>query len=243
MYDLSILLPSIRTNNWFDLIESIKRSCTKFSWELVIVGPEDNYEARKDHPNISFIKDYGTPNRCQQIALINSSGKICLPHADDCFFEEGSLDSCLDLCKDNELVVANYSEGGNTAVEDFLINKCYPAANYIDDSWIMFNAGFCPRELMIELGGYDCGYLVTCVSHADFSCRLQKLGKKITINNIRLSCCQHEPNVTGTHSPIHYGQLLHDIPRYQFKFAQPFNTHIDINNWKKSPAVWKERFK
>lgn len=66
--DLSIVLPGIRKEHWPDFYQSIFKSIGKYSFELIIVGPHkpDDF-LLKENENISWIEDYGSPVRCQNI--------------------------------------------------------------------------------------------------------------------------------------------------------------------------------
>ncbi|MFI5405153.1 MAG: hypothetical protein ACHQ1D_01435 [Nitrososphaerales archaeon] len=238
MYDLSIICPTIRIANWPNLLESIDLSCSA-KWEIIFVGPERGDDQGRD--NVSWIYSQRSPNACQQLGLIASKGDIVATHADDCLFSEGALDSSLRECEKHTLVCANYWEGGNEAVQNFSANHCYPRVG-VPDGFVIFNANFSPRTLLLEYGGFDCQFLTSCLGHLDLGLRLQLDLYKIHIHNVKLSQCAHEQNRNGTHWAYHDAQLGHDYPKYIEKYSRPIQTKIDINNWQNSEEKWY-RFK
>ena len=63
-YKLSICLPAHRTHLWEEYYQSAKDSVgDEFSWEMILVGPNDPPETFTDRRNFKFLKDYGTPTR------------------------------------------------------------------------------------------------------------------------------------------------------------------------------------
>ena len=61
-YQLSCLVPGIRTKNWLRLYHSIS-TAFMFSWEIIFVGPYDLPEELKGFDNVKYIKDFGSPIR------------------------------------------------------------------------------------------------------------------------------------------------------------------------------------
>lgn len=243
--DLSIIIPGIRTNNWEELIESIKLSCSLYSYEVIFIGPEyDN--VLDDYKNIKFVKDYGSPNRCQQIGMVLAEGDNVTWGSDDCMYEPKSIDKCLHLLEKDctDVVITNYNEGGSKAVNNFGLGVCYPSTKHIKDSWMIFNTAFMSRENFNKVGGFDCSFDVTCVGHADFAARCQKFGYNVKLCDIKLLACSHMPGVTGDHAPVHYAQLTKDIPNYRNKYSKDLfpDIVVAVDNWKLQEEIWNRRF-
>lgn len=235
---LSIIIPSIRTNKHLDVMKSISRSCTKYEYEIIFIGPF--YNGRNADYNASFISDYASPNICQHKAISHCTGDIVHVFSDDCTFEDGSIDKCLDAI-DCDAVVANYDEGGNQAVQNFSLNHCY-AKTCTPDSFVIFNTAFMRKDKLLELGGFDCNFETLCVAQADLAARWQFSGFSVKVVDIRLSSCGHMPGTSGDHAPMHYAQLNNDIPRYQMKYLSQPNLVVDFDNFKNHPSVWTRRF-
>jgi len=243
--DLSIIIPTIRIESWEPLIESIADSCWRNSHEIIFVGPSYNNYIDK-FKNIKYARDFGSPNRCQQIGMTLAEGEYVTWGSDDCLYEPHAIDECLNIARENDecIIVTNYDEGGNVAVEDFSINHCYPSCPAIADEWVIFNTAFMQRDVFESLGGFDCSFDVTCVGHADLAARCQFAGHNVIVHNIKLLQCLHMPATTGDHAPIHYAQLQKDIPNYIAKFNAPSFPieNVKSSNWKEQPPVWKRRF-
>src|SRR6516225_9039350 len=93
---LSIALPAIRTHRWPALIESIKKGCKKYTWELVLAGPFlPPPEIRGD--NIHFVKTYARPSVAFQLAVAECTGELYFGLAgDDAIVHENRIDEMID---------------------------------------------------------------------------------------------------------------------------------------------------
>ncbi len=247
-YDISIILPGIRNEKWVGLFNSLEKSTTK-KFELVAVGPYEPPEELKSKPNFKFIQDWGNPVRAQQIAAEHSTGKFITWAADDGLFVEGALDEALDYleAKDkNEVVVFNYTENEALVPTHVLrLNVAYPKTPYIPDDWFIFNVAIMNTEYFRELGGYDCEFEGTAVSHADLAARAQRYGAKVHLVNKPMLRCSWIPGREGDHFAIHDAQIYHDQPLYVKIYSTPDcedRECIDFNNWKNVPAKWERRF-
>tara|TARA_R110000796_G_scaffold67777_6_gene155605 strand:+ start:10042 stop:10836 length:795 start_codon:yes stop_codon:yes gene_type:complete len=258
--ELSIILPSIRTERLESLYESILKS-TKRTFELIICGPNQLPESLKDLKNIKFVKDYGSPVRASNIAASLCEGKIYTWFADDCILFEDSLDKCIDqfelLGSDpSNVLVAKYYEGqeGSTERETlqpdeyFKIRSTPASSPYLPQDWWLFNIAFLHADFFNSLGGWDCSYEGTWASHADMAIRAQFMGAKVTMAQVPLFTCDHMPGGTGDHMPIFICQHQHDEPLLHQRYRDPnwtsnINSRLAMDNWKKAPTVWERRFK
>ena len=73
-YDLSIITPAISPERWVDFYNSAKISCTKYSFEIIFVGPYDPPDELKNNPQIKYIKDFGPPTMCNQMGVCIATG-------------------------------------------------------------------------------------------------------------------------------------------------------------------------
>lgn len=251
LYDLSIIIPGIRTYNWQVLYDSVKDSFSG-DWEMVFVGPKPS-EGLKHYGNIRFIQDYGTPIRCQQIGLIKSSGKYITWGADDGVFLPNALNESVDYLNKNEdhIVSGKYFEGDtpeNVMMDNnyyFMNTHAATRSQFAKNHYLILNIGVLKRQTLINFGGWDCSFEVCPMSHTDLGFRLQNAGITTILQNTPVLRCSQMTNTTGDHAPIHYAQTKHDQPLYRKMYNDPQIVNrmvIDINNWKNSPEVWERRF-
>jgi hypothetical protein len=242
--DLSIIIPSIRTANWQGLVEQIGKACGKYTFEVIFVGPEYNHDL-DEFKNVKYVRDFGSPNRCQQIGLVMSEGTYVTWLADDILEGPFDIDKFLDSIvneSENTIAVGNYNEGGNIAVGDFSIKHCYNVGSCVSPDWQIFNVAFLRRSFLEKLGGFDCKYQVTCIGHADLAARAQSFGCTIINKNINIGSFGHMPGTSGDHEPIHNTQLNYDQPLFFKSTSDYFDPEVELNNWKKEEAVWKSRY-
>lgn len=242
---LSIIIPTIRTEKWQPLYESIQLACKKYDFEIIFVGPKPNTEWYGwSDPRIKFIKSYASPNTCQQLGLLYTTGKFCTHFADDCLFEEDILDKCLNLLSQNttkSVVIPKYSEGSTELQNDdyYLLNKAYPKCQFIEDDWVIFNSAIFYTEYLKSLGGWDCCYKVPAVAHADLAVRAQRDRCNVIFIQDKLAHCEHGQK---DHTFIELSHVYEDFPIYKEKFNNWYTSsqvHIDINNWQQAQEVWK----
>jgi hypothetical protein len=248
MIDLSIVIPSIRFECWPELLENIAKCCTRHTYEVIFVGPQSHpcINGTSVNQNIKFVRDLGSPNRCQQIGLTLAEGKYVTWLVDD--YERGptQIDEFVDNLVDTEwntIVIGNYDEAGVLAVQDFSIKKCYGGGHYVDPEWQIFNVAFMHREFLEHLGGFDCSFDVTCLGHTDLAARAQACGGEIVSPGLHLGAVRHVPDTNGDHGPVHFAQLGHDQPLFNNKTSRPIEPLISMDNWKNSSSVWHRRFK
>lgn len=265
---LSVLVPGIRSHRWRELYDSIKSSCSR-SWEMVIIGPFEPSEDLMSEGNVKYIKDFGTPIRCQQIGLLQAEGDYITWAADDGQFFPKSLDVSFDMLdgfessqKDetpvrDKLVMGKYYEGYSGHVSgamahmaddwyyNLLNHDCNKKLNNLPSPAWMLNVGVVSRELLLEVGGWDCQFEVCPCSYNDLAIRLQKHNVDFIIQNEMMYHCGHMPVRSGDHGPIHDAQTQHDEPLFRSIYLDGSSKDrvlIDVNNWQNSPEKWHRRF-
>jgi hypothetical protein len=249
---VSIIMPSIRIENWIPIINSIHESCKKYTWELIICGPYYN-DSIKDIPNVKFIKDYGSPVRTSQIAASLAEGELITWTADDALFFPNALDRMIDIYEKGQstVVVAKYLEGVNGTFKPlqpdsyFKINgSSWTESKYIPNDWWIFNIALMSLGNFNSLGGWDCEYQVTAMAHTDMAIRAQYFNYSVTMSDLPLLDCNHNQI---DHGPIENTQMNYDLPLLWKKYREnDFNQNlvpnIYLDNWKKSPKIWTPRF-
>ena len=257
--EISMILPSIRVNKIAELYDSLCKS-TKRTFELIIVSPYPVDSFILQNKNIKYIRDFGSPVRAQNIALMHAEGKYLTWWADDVILLPGMIDKHIDLLISmgpdfKNVVIAKYQEGQENSDDrkkihhdDYFKIRAGPAASpYFDPEWWLFNVAFMHTTLAEALGGWNCEYEATWVSHTDMAVRAQACGANVRMSGESIMVVDHMPGITGDHAPIHYAQEEHDVPLFNQKYYQPdwhqkLPMQLDIMNWKKSPAIWNRRF-
>lgn len=237
MSSLSIIIPSIRIQNWQNLIKSISVSCTKYPYEIIFVGPlYNNYI--DDYTNIKFIRDFGSPNRCQQIGSLLAENEYIHFGSDDCIYKPFSIDNAMDLMAKTPIITCNYSEDGNIQ-NTMKIIEAYGNNKFLEikDDWVYFNVPFIKLDIF-KIFNFDCKYQTTCWGHTNLAARVQnKISQSlIGIYPESIFECSHMPNITGDHAPIHYS-FFEDKEIF-------YSSNIDSVplSFEKSQNKWIKRF-
>ena len=171
---LSVLMPGIRTERWQAVYDSIRRSCD-CSFELIAVGPKapEHEIYTVEGAPFSFIQDYGSPIRCQQIGLVAAQGTFVTWASDDGIFEPDALDKMRETAyrapggAKDAAVNARYTEGDNpdnvavTMSDEYYYLQHHNEVNglKIPASYQAFNGPYiCDRDTVLALGGWDCRF-------------------------------------------------------------------------------------
>ena len=256
MYDISILVPAIRTHMWKPLYDSAVAACKKYSFELVLVSPFELPEELQQHTNITLIKDYGCPTRAAQIGALHCKGKLIYHCVDDGVFFPDAIDVATDFynecCEYKDTVNMRYREGsqysGPPLPESFWYAYSSPELRLpgIDSEWKIALHFLISREYFLELGGWDCQFEYLNHSLHDLMFRIQANGGVVYSSPVETINCDHMPNRTGDHGPIHDAQTIHDAPIfhgiYKEHGAAAKRIVLDFDNWKSAPELWERRF-
>lgn len=250
---ISVLLPSIRYFYLEKFVESLDNACTKYFWELIIVGPYPLPKNLDSAANIRYIKDFGSPNRCQQIAAYNATGKYLVNGADDGLWVNGAIDELLnfagDVCKTpKDVITTKYCENDLIVQPDsyYKINNAYPRSPHVDDSWWIFNSLLIQREYFEYLGGWDSIFQTTCFAHADLAIRGYRDGANVHLFPKSIINCTWQEGYTGDHGPVAKAFEEHDSPLYKNIYNDPNcinRIRIPFDNWKRVSSIWQYRFK
>jgi len=250
-YDLSVLIAGIRTHNWEELYASLKRACTRYTFELVIAGPFEPPESLKNEDNFKFIRDYGRPSRCAQRALLACEGRLLYNTVDDCDFLKISLDLALDLytekCTRKDIVNGRYFEGGDQMPLVYWTAHHHPTLRLpkIHPSWSIALQPIVEVDYAKELGGWDCRYEYANAGQHDFVFRIQMDGGRSYNSPTEICNSDHMPMYTGDHEPIERLWEENDWPLLKQMYGEDApdrSIKIDIDNWKQTPEIWLRRF-
>lgn len=254
MNSLSVLVPGIRTANWLKLYKSVASAWSN-EFEIIFVGPYPLPPEFEGIANVKYIEDWGNPMRCQQIALLAATGDYVTWAADDGVFLPGSLDIALNKLDGKDykaLVMGKYLEGSG-ATDPMKSNDYYNlkkhAASRLKELpyeviW-MLNVGLVSRELLIEVGGWDCMFEVCPMAYNDLAIRLQNYKCEFIIQDEIMFTCSHLPGHEGDHGPIHDAQVLFDEPKFEKLYNLPYaekRINIKLDTWTESDKKWLRRF-
>ena len=253
---ISIIIPGIRTQNWVQIYNDISKSCKKFTWEIIFVGPYDLPTELKNKNNIQYFKDWGCPTRCRQIAFRHMKGDYMCYGADDTFFIEDKLDDAFKLVcqKDYKTVlIGKYLESSNPS-PDMYDDKYYKASHHFSSmfyrwpeqikNYYLILSGLISKQLLYEVGGWDTQFQACAMAGIDLGFRLQNLNINTIIGTEPIFHATHCPGTTGDHAPIHYA-TLEDMKLLDLIYSAPNSLNrirVDLNNWMLSPEIWKKRF-
>ena len=256
MYDVSIVMPAIRTPNWDRMYDSIEKSCKKFSFELVMCGPFPLTEKLEKLENVRMIIDNGSPSRCAQIAALSAKGRLLAHLVDDAIFVEDSLDQCIVLynavCGKKDVINLRYTEALN-----FSPNPMHPRYWYAWHHAPLMLPGV-PKDYKIachhlidleyfkELGGYDCSYEYQNFNLHDLMFRVQSDGGTLYDSPNDVTNCDWHPNGIVDHKAIEDAYVANDEPLFKTMYSNPNilkeRNSIPLDNWKNTDAIWSRRF-
>lgn len=248
-------MPTIRMHLLEGVYNSIKESFHG-EWELVLITPYPLPEELKDKDNILYIKDDGNPIRCRQRGIIAARGEAICYAADDVTFYPNSLDIAYKTLINHDyktVIVGKYLEGceDNPFMKSdeywFLYTHDFlkPIIRVNQRRYLLMNTGLMSKQLLMEIGGFDCSFEACAMACCDLSIRLQNYGVKCILQNEPIFHSTHLPVDAGDHALIHSAQVTHDQPRFLQMYLDPrseFRTKIDVNNWEKTPDWWVRRF-
>ncbi len=257
-YDVSILMPAIRTPKWHDMYKSILQSCKKYTFELVLISPFDLPEDMKQYNNIKLIKDFGCPSRCAQLGISHCEGRLVYHCVDDALFLKNSIDAAIFLydykCGPKDVVNMRYREGQNFSGQTFDA-KFWNAHTHaelrlkgIPNEFKISCHHLLSLEYLKELGGWDCRF--EYINHAlhDLMFRVQEDGGILYDSPIDATSCDHFLGRTGDHAAIHDAQEQADAPKFHEMYAHKEHAakdriNIPLDNWQQQPDNWDRRFK
>lgn len=252
MIDLSICLPAIRPDRWERLYESVKKSCSRHSFELIIISPYDLPKSLKKHSNIKYYKDFSSSTRAAQIGSMFCSGKYIAIPADDGHFFENSFDIVLDQAektKEDDVIVLRYREGkackGPELPKDYWYAKSHLKGLMIDDSWLHAMQPLMRIDFFREIGGFDCSFEHLAFAAHDFSYRAQRSGSVFHLSKVEVMNADHFASTSGDHAPVHHGHMNNDTPLFKGMYSNPSvltRKKIDFNNWMSASPSWVRRF-
>lgn len=245
---LSIVMPAIRVHKWEAVYKSIQ---LPFPWELIVVSPYKLPPYLEEQGNVKYVRDFGSPMRASCIGAGLAEGRYLTWIADDGLVFSDTAKKAVDIL-DSDIngrlvVVTKYLEACTQVHPDwyYQLTIAYPKTPHIPDNWLIFNTAFMHRDYYETLGGWDCAFEACPLGHADLAARAQRDGCTTVLIQDPLLDCEHMPGASGDHGPVFHAHVEHDEPLYKQIYNSPDcvnRTRIDLNNWKRSPQIWRRRF-
>ena len=254
-YDLSICLPAHRTHLWERLYESaIEAIGDKYTWELIMVGPNEPPESLSKKDNFKFFKDFGHPSRCAQIATSLAEGELMMWGSDDGYFLKDSIKECLDMRKtkglgQRDIIIIKYAEGrgisGQCPEDSYWTAWTHPDLRLpgVPQDYKITLLAMYDLRYFRHLGGFDCSFEHLNMNTHDLSFRAQRDGARIHFSPSLVLTCDWNPN-EGDHVPVQAAYEQNDAPLFHalYSVPRPQRIRIDYFNWERSDRIWKRRF-
>ncbi len=251
-YDLSICMPAHRSHMWEEMYNSVISSIGEYSWEMILVGPNEPTSFFDDKKNFRFIKDYGHPARCAQIATMFAQGEFMMWGSDDGTFQENAIKECLDLRKElksEDVICIRYSEGenysGTLPPDDYWLAWTHPDQRLpgIPKDYVCAPVGMYRTKFFQWLGGWDCRFEHLNMCCHDLAFRAQRKGGKVVLSPSLVLACDWNPG-RGDHIPVQNAYHANDAPLFAnlYKTKQDDRIQIPYLNWMNADPVWKRRF-
>ena len=259
--DLSIVVPGIRTEIWNSILEGVKKSSSRHTFEIIFCSPHDLPEALKNNPQIIHIKDFGSPSRCLQHAASNANGKYLAIMSDDVIIHENSFSDAVDQLSESfevekNILALRYTEGINFNANPSDFSESYWQAHYhgdlrlvgIDPSWRICLMFMIKTSRFLELGGLDCRFEHFNMNLHDLAFRNQMDGGKILISKNFITSHSWEPNRTVQDSYILAAYHQNDYPLFHSIYGTQEsrnlrNIKINFDNWKDQPSHWPRKYR
>jgi hypothetical protein len=256
MYDISIFMPSIRTNKLVEWYKTLTKSCKKYKFQAVIVGPFDLPSELNSCSNVKYLKSYSHPSKSAQLAASISDGELIYHTTDDVHFYEDAIDTCVDYFKSdlniNDVLLMRYIEGENHSNKTSYDTSYWSMRSFVHNHGInlvipekwLFNAQFLMhRNNFINYGGFDCEYEYLTHSSADLLLRMQLSGTEVYNSPVDVTNADWYPGLSVDHAPIHHAQISHDTPLFVKNWSNGnIQTTIDFFNYLDYPEIWSRRF-
>jgi len=194
--------------------------------------------------------------------------------SDDSLFLPGTLDKTFELVRTFDyktVAVMKYTEGEDKVMpkwyhdsvpkglrfrtsHDFMKSDVY---YYIINHFLLANPRLkipkrspllscvvISRQLLMEVGGWDCAFQTQAVGNIDLSARLMKYGMKYVIQDLVCSRCGWMPAKAGDHGAVHRAQMEDDTPLINKMYAHHNKkVGIPLDNWKDTEEKWSNKIK
>ena len=127
----------------------------------------------------------------------------------------------------------------------YVMTHLAAASHHIPKDFKIFMTGIVSKQMLLEVGGFDCSLETMGMSLLDMSIRMQLRGCKMVVQPSVLITCGWDIGDSGDHAPVNRAFNENDMPKYQAKWrgvSEGINTTVEINNYLETPNKWTRRF-
>lgn len=248
MYDLAIVVPSIRQNKIKRVYDSVKDSIGDFTYKFIVCG---NYDSTEVIPESFSMVSYASPNYCVQKAIVELTEdcKYVKWSTDDAIYFDSSLANLLSGIGEKNFGVVKYTEEGPPGYPDGSHDIYYTAHTHNDlrvlpgvKPWYnIAPVSLYKRSDFIELGGLDCRYEHINLSTHDLAFRAQEYGLSAYISKDVVMHCDSNSS-DPSHRALDVAHFHNDYPIFSNKyqnFIGVWDIKINESNYKDAPEVWR----
>lgn len=251
-YDLTVILPGVRTEFWPRIFDETKKACKRYPYEFILVGPYVPQPELLKLDNFKYLHDKGHPARALHMGTLIAEGRFFTWLSDDAWVIEDSLDKCLDLMlsknPEKDIVTIRYSEGTNHAGQE--PPNAYWTSSYhgdlrlpgINQAWAIAPVMMTSLAYYKSLGGIDCLCEHMNMNIHDFLYRAQRNGSAVHLSPTLVMNCDWEDR-NPANSSVLAAYHENDWPVFHSWYHIPDNRPIviDTENWRHTAPVWHRR--
>ena len=251
---ISLIVPSISSDKWVDICSQMQLACKLYDYEIIGVGPKFPNESLESVKNFKYIRDFGSPSRALQLASLIAEGEYIAWCSDDSKITENSIDECVYLydnyMTENDAITLRYSEGENYSGNQHNDPTYWVGFTHTDlqqpavnPDWKIAPVFMIKRELFYKHGGLDCRFEHINMNTHDLMFDIQKNGGKIFMSPNKVFAVNWSPvNNSASYQPIFLAYHHNDLPLFKLLYSRQYHRSIDLDNWRKQPAVWPRRY-
>lgn len=258
MYDLSIIVPGIRPENWKKLLEDLPLCCGNLKYEVIFAGPYF-CDDLKDTRHV-FVRDFGSPSHSFAKAASLANGRYICQCSDDGIYFENGLQKAFDSIQSDrkKICIVRYTEGENYSGQEFPLSYwniqhhmgCFGhgTCNGVRPEWDAGPVFMMNLEYYREMGGVDCRFEHLNLNVNDLIYRTYRDGGGTVLSPVQVISSDWVPNQSPNTHPCCGAFHFNDLPLFRFLYNsdEKVNSNpikIDIENWRQSPEIWARRFK
>jgi glycosyltransferase involved in cell wall biosynthesis len=254
MPKVSLIIPSIRPQNWPLLVSDMAASCVTNSWEIIFVGPKMNNDI--SFYAVKMIRDFGSPSRCFQIGASIAEGDYIAFCSDDCRitpsgFNMAIMEADAKMGREDGMTLL-YSEGADYGGNQHEQPEYWIAHTHtdlrlpgVDPTWLINPTFMYRRDFFYEMGGMDCSFEHMNMNIHDLAFAVQGRGGRIIKSPSRVFQFNWtQSGVTPEYQPVFNAFVANDRPLIQSLYSNPMYSKlrdVRFDNWRQQPAIWQRR--
>jgi len=254
-YKASVIVSGIRPQNWDAIYRDLSTDLGDGQFQLICCGPYFPPESLQVFYNFIYVRDFGSPSRCFQLASTLATGKYILSLSDDCLLEYKAITECIEIMNANsekDGMTMTYSEGPNFTGSQHVTPEYWTVGYHsglhkklVDKNWKIAPQFMYNLENYKKLGGLDCRWEHINLNTHDLAFRAQRDGGVMHLSPRRFARFNWETWDPEKKTPVQLAYELNDEPLFNEIYdgdTEP-SVIIDQGNWAKSSPTWDRRFK